>query len=507
MCFLQVLQTQPPALLELPLSLLCYLCLSSPQGAVPCFTKAAQASGFLPQSAEAEQILNHLNQSGSKAEQPRHNGIQHKNMFDLSGSEGDCHPKRDTVRGSMDKSRGTRDPLKVQSQLCKSKSVSGRLRERNPPEIKRDQKILSVEHLQASIHQHCGVEELLDSLELHEGFSHLIHLPTHHKSSMSWLIDSLEQPRTSLGHFRGNRDCPSVSEAKGQSLDPQVRTASSLLSVLLQSESFCGCATHLLTLLSQTTCFPTASALPVDPALLRQALDHRDDGVRTAACYLLAQLKPDLGSGTTASTNWITEPVLFQELLSHLADPAPTVRRIACKAVEKWLSQIGQTEFKGLSDRSPHLQEGPKTKRRTVKGRGKKVVEVERVRQQGGMGDSGFASRPMSTYVEGEEWVKVAIGAACPAVSLLSDSDAVVRRSACVILGTMAVVGGGDRALISADAPRHLLRVARGDSHHAVQRQAMTTLHAFGQLDTLRQVRVVQLSGFPSYLFYIFYYS
>ncbi|XP_036436912.1 serine/threonine-protein kinase 36 [Colossoma macropomum] len=360
----QVIQTLPLALLELPLSLLCRLCLSSPQGAVPSFTKAARASGFLPQSAEAEQIL-------------------------------------------------------------KSSSSLGRV---------------------WTMVEEMGV-------------------------------------------------CLRVSEVKGQSPEPAVRTASSLLSMLLQSDSLCGCAMQLLTLLSQTACCPAAFALPVDPALLRIALSHCDDGVRAAACSLLAQLEPHWGhystNGMKASPNWTTEPALFQDLLSCLTDPAPSVRRVACKAAERWLSLMGQTEFKGLPKRDQHLQEGPGTKKRTAcvpagKGRGKRSVEVEGIRQ-GGTGDTGSSLRPVGPYVEGEEWVKVAMGAACPTVSLLSDSDAVIRRRACVILGNMAVVGGGDRALISADAPRQVLRVARGDSHHAVRRQALATLCAFGHLETLQQ--------------------
>ncbi|KAI4890573.1 hypothetical protein NFI96_016198 [Prochilodus magdalenae] len=488
-----VIQTQPPALLELPLSLLRRLCLSSPQGAAPCFTKAAKASGFLPQSAEAEQILNHLNQSGSPAEQSRHNGIQHKNVFNLSRDDGDPKRGTDISRGSTDKSRGTREAPKVQSQLLKSKSTFGKLRERGEqPKLRQDHRILSVEHLQDSMDQHSySVEDLLDSLELQRGFSHLKHFPTHNNSSMSWLIDSLEQPRKSLYPTKGDGSCLRVSEIKGQAPEPVVKTASSLLSMLLQSESLSGCAMQLLTLL--TAWCPTAFSLPVDPALLRVALSHCDDGVRAAACSLLAQLEPFWGHstiGTKASPNWTIDTALFQDLLSRLDDPAPSVRRIACKVAERWLCLVGQTGFKCLPKGDQHMREGLGTKKRTIcvpagKGRGKKGVEAEG--GKGGKGDAGSPLKPMGPSLEGEEWVKVAMGAACPAVSLLSDSDAVIRRCACVILGNMAVVGGGDRALISADAPHQVLRVARGDSHHAVRRQAMATLRSFGRLDTLQQ--------------------
>uniref|UniRef100_A0A8B9HJ12 non-specific serine/threonine protein kinase n=2 Tax=Astyanax mexicanus TaxID=7994 RepID=A0A8B9HJ12_ASTMX len=510
----QVIQTQPPALLELPLSLLCHLCLSSPRSAVPNFTKAALASGFLPQSAqrhpEAQQTLNYLKQSGCAEERPKHNGFQQKNMSHLSQGDGTHHPKggADMVRGSRDKSRGTRDSSNAQSQLSKSKSALGKLREKaDQPKIKQDRTVLTAEHLLSSLEQHGGsVEELLDSLELQDSFSHLRHLPSQQKRSMSWLIDSLEHPLNSAANGEGDRGCPVISEIKGQSLEPVVRTASSLLSELLQSESSCAGTMQLITLLSQTACCPTTSStvclLPVNPSLLRVALRHCDDGVRAAACGLLAQLEPEYWvhstSGTEASSNWTIEPSLFQDLLSRLSDPAPNVRRIACKVAEKWLSLMGQTEFrKGkslhTSHRDQHLQDGPKARRRTasgpeVKGRGKRGVEAEGSRQRGKGDAAGSTLSSVGASVEGEEeWVRVAIGAACPAVSLLSDSDAVIRRRACVILGNMAVVGGGDRALISADAPRQLLRIACGDSHHAVRRQAVATLYAIGQLDELQQ--------------------
>lgn len=499
MCFFQVVQLQSPALLELPISLLCRLCLSSPKYAVPSFIAAAQDCGFLPQTAPSDQTLNNLNQSGSAAEQPRLNGIPHKNQFEMGRIDGDHHKRTsDIIRGSINKSRDTRDPPNMHSQLSKNKS--GKMRERGfHSKIKQDLKILSMEHLQDSIElQGDGVEEFLDSLEFHKGFSdHPRHLTARHKSTMSWFIDSLEQSKNYTGHTTVIKGCPKVSEVKGHPPQPEIRTASSLLSMLLQAESLFGCAVQLLTLLCQT-CTPgsTPSAVPVDPVVLRSALRHHDDGVREASCNLLTCIEPDLGQASprsNAGPNWTIEPAVFKDLLSRLSDSAPSVRRSACKAAVKWLGMMRKTEV--TSKRDQHLQQGTECRRRTVSapavtGRVKMRVRAEGIRQQIKC-DSGSPLSSVGTYIEGEEWLKVAMGAVSPAVSLLSDSDAVIRRQGCIILGSMAAITGGERALMSADAPHQLLRLARADSHHAVRRQALSALCAFSQQDALQQVRGV----------------
>lgn len=396
------------------------------------------------------------------------------------------HPKRttDIIKGSINKSRDKRDPPDVLSQLSKNKP--GKMGETGfHSKIKQDLKFLSMEHQdsihQDSIQQHSdGVEEFQDSLEFHKGFSdHLRHLTAQHKSTLSWFIDSLEQPKNCISDTTIIKGCPKVSEVKGQPPQPEIRTASSLLSILLQTESLFGCAVQLLTLLCQT-CTPgsTFSSMPVDPVVLRAALRHHDDGVREAGCILLTCLEADLGETSPRSNtgpNWTIEPAVFKDLLSRLSDSAPSVRRSACKAAVKWLCLIRKTEI--TPKRNHHVQEGAECRRRTVK---------EQIK-----GKSGSALSSIGTYIEGEEWLKVAMGAASPAVSLLSDSDAVIRRQGCIILGSMAAITGGERALMSADAPHQLLRLARVDSHHAVRRQALSTLCVFSQQDALQQVRGV----------------
>ncbi|XP_046695745.1 serine/threonine-protein kinase 36 isoform X4 [Silurus meridionalis] len=486
----QVIQLQSPALLELPLSLLRRLCLSSPKYAVPSFIRTAQVCGFLPQSTSSDQTLNNLNQSGSAADQPRLNGTPHNKKLQMVRICGD-HPTRNTdiIKGSINKSGDTRDPPNMHCQVSKSKS--GKVRERGfHSKIKQDLKILSIEHLQDSMEQHSdGVEELLDSLELDKGFSdHLIHLTARHKSNTSWIIDSLEQPKNCKGHTTVIKSCPKESEVKGQPPQPKIRTASSLLSMLLQTESLFGCAVQLLGLLCQT-CTPdsTLFAMPVDPVVLRATLCHYDDGVREAGCDLLTCLEPDLGPVSPRSNvgpNWTIEPTLFKDLLSRLSDSAPSVRRSACKASVKWLDMMRKTKVS--SKRNQHLQQGSKCRRGTVSAPAVTGRERMSITQQTKSNSVPFLGS-MGTYIEGEEWLKVAMGAASPAVSLLSDSDAIIRRQGCIILGSMAAITGGERALMSADAPHQLLRLARADSHHAVRRQALSALCAFSQQDALQQ--------------------
>lgn len=493
----QVIHLQSPALLELPLSLLRRLCLSSPKYAVPSFITAAQDCGFLPQSAPSYQTLNNPNQSGSAAEQPRLNGIPHKRIpCRINGDP----PKRttDIIRGSISKSNDMRDPPVVHSQLSKNKS--GKIKENGfHSKIKKDLKILSMEYLQDSLDQHSdGVEEFLDSLEFHQGFSdHFSHLAERHKSTMSWFIDSFEQPKNCMGHTALIKGCPKALEVKGQPHQSELRTASSLLSVLLQTESLFGCAVQLLTLLCQA-CTPGSafSAVPVDPVVLRAALRHHDDGVREAGCNLLTCLEPVLGQASprlNAGPNWTIEPAVYKDLLSCLSDSAPSVRRSACKASVKWLGIIRKTKVTSKSDQN--LQESMECRRRTicapaVTGSGRIRQRVKGIRQRI-KDDSGSPLSSIGACIEGEVWHKIAMGAASPAVSLLSDSDAIIRRQGCIILESIAAITGGERALMSTDAPHQLLRLARADSHHAVRRQALSALCVFSQQEALQQVRAV----------------
>ncbi len=94
-------------------------------------------------------------------------------------------------------------------------------------------------------------------------------------------------------------------------------------------------------------------------------------------------------------------------------------------------------------------------------------------------------------HSERDVWIELAIGAARPLVSLLSDADNVIRQHCCGALANLAAFGGGDGALLNADAPGMILQTACNDSHHAVRRVAVATLRVFSQQNTLLQVRAV----------------
>uniref|UniRef100_A0A4W4FZ47 non-specific serine/threonine protein kinase n=1 Tax=Electrophorus electricus TaxID=8005 RepID=A0A4W4FZ47_ELEEL len=462
----QVIQSQPLPLLELPLWLLRRLCLSSPQWAISSFFIAARASGFLPPSAEARQMLNLLNQPRSTAEQPVCRGIPHKGQADLArGTRNQENRSAAMVPGSVDKARAVGEAVRVQAQVPKHQA--GRWREQGDRwKVKTDLQIPRAEHLQHSTESYSGsVEELLDSLELHEDFIDLKYLAAQRNSTMSWLVDSLEQPGNDRNCVRGDGRSLTISVVKGQSPEPKIRTVSSLLSDLLQIESLCGCTMQLLALLFQT--IPDGSVLPVDPALLNLALGHHDDGVRATACELLTRLRPNLGHFPAGVE---TGPSLLRKLLSCLSDPAPSVRRSACRAAVKTLALIAH------ADLGPEVSEGNWCVQKGVMGG-----------RRGTVGGPVRGSETRVVETEGEGLLEVVMGAASTALSLLSDSDAVIRRHSCVVLGTMAVIDGCGLALISAGAPRQLQHVARGDSHHAVRRQAESALHAFSQQDTLQQ--------------------
>ncbi|XP_076867958.1 serine/threonine-protein kinase 36 isoform X2 [Brachyhypopomus gauderio] len=475
----EVLRSQPPPLLELPLWLLWRLCLSSPQWAVSSFVAAARACRFLPPSAGARQTLNLLNRAGSTAEQCR--GVLCEGQAAPASGVGD-RAIRSTAAlpRSGGRARAGGGAVRAQAPVCQA----GRWREQGDRwKVRADLQMLTPEHLQNSTELYSMSNELLDSLELHEDFIDLKYLTAQNKSSTSWLVDSLEQPGNGENGDGGDRGSPGIAVVKGQSPEPNGRTASSLLSDLLQSESLCGCATQLLTLLVQIV--PDSSDPPVDPAVLSLALGHRDDGVRAAACQLLAHLGPGLSHGPTGVD---AGPGLLRELLSHMSDPAPSVRRSACRAAVKWLGQIEHGDLGSeVSDSSRRArEEGAGGRRESASGPLKGKAELEAV-ERGAKRDSGSTARPADARAEG--WLEVVLGAAPTAVSLLSDSDAVVRWHGCVVLGTVAVIGGCGPVLIDAGAPRQLQRIARGDSHHAVRRRAEAALRSLRQQDVEQQAK------------------
>lgn len=449
-----MIQTIPIALVELPLCLLNRLLLSDPQHTTLCLITVAQAAAFLPHSTEssdngADHTQTQLNHSRNGVERCKSNGIVKKTKIDHI--KGDIKSKKSLERptGNVDASRD-----KNGSQNAPSRNI-------RQTKTKSQAKIYptkAMEHLRDEITPKIGqIEELMDSLEIHgSSAGRLQDLSTQQGCGISMLIDSLEE-------FRRSGDRPKISI---QSSPEEARTAGSLLALLLQSEALSGCAVELLIVLSLLTRHPTYQSsffLPVETTQLRLALLHRDDGIRAACCGLLGHL----GLCARQVSN---EPNfdLFQDLLGCLCDSAPSVRRAACKAVGNWLNVIRETcpnvsskGFKSTTDMHTWSVQD-------------KLRRTEGVR-----------------YMEGDVWMQLAIGAARPLVSLLSDADNVIRQHCCGALANLAAFSGEDGALLNADAPGLILQTACNDSHHAVRRAAVATLRVFSQQNALLQVRAM----------------
>lgn len=461
----QMIQTLPVALVELPLCLLNRLLLSDPQHTVPCLITAAQASAFLPHSTEspnngADHTQYQLNHFRNGVEQFKSNRIAKKTKMDQIKGDIISKKRLQRLKGYVDASKEKNDSLKAQHQPSKSKTE--KFREVQPKTKIYPQK--TMEHLREKIEQQSGcIQELMDSLEIHgSSAGRPQDLSAQQGCSISWLMDSLEELRRSGDHSK-------VSTAKIRSLPEEVRTASSLLAVLLQSEVLCGCAVELLILLSRLTLHLTHQSpffVPVKITQLRLALRHRDDGIRAACCGLLGHL----GSGVRQVINE-SKFDLFLDLLGCLCDPASSVRRMACKAVGNWLSVTGRTD---LNISSKDFKNTTDINALSAQGKSRRTPAIEGVR-----------------HSEEDVWMELAIGAAPPLVSLLSDADNVIRQHCCGALGNLAAFSGGDEALLNVDAPGLILQTACNDSHHAVRRAAVATLRVFSQQNTLLQVRAV----------------
>ncbi|XP_016144879.1 serine/threonine-protein kinase 36 [Sinocyclocheilus grahami] len=272
----KMIQTLPVALVELPLCLLNRLLVSEPQHTGPCLITAAQASAFLPYSTEgsdngADHTQNQLNHFGNGAERIKSNGIAKKTKIDHIKSDIKSKKRFERLKGNIDASKEKNYSIKTQYQPSRNKTE--KIREVQPKTKIYPQN--TMEQLRDKTEQQSGcIEELMDSLEIRgSSAGRLQDLSPQPGCSISWLIDSLEELRSC--------DHPKISTAKIRSSPEEVRTAGSLLAVLLQSELLSACAVELLILLSQLTRHLThqsSSFLPVETTQLRFALCHRDDG-------------------------------------------------------------------------------------------------------------------------------------------------------------------------------------------------------------------------------------
>ncbi|XP_054481552.1 serine/threonine-protein kinase 36 [Anoplopoma fimbria] len=274
---------------------------------------------------------------------------------------------------------------------------------------------------------------------------------------------------TACGFFAPPRDSQ-LTASKHR--PPLCRTASSLLSDLLQLDVLWDSAVELLTLLSQVArCSPRPAHLQLylEASALHQALAHPYDQIRTATCRLLGNLDP-----FRPPTLHTLQPDIFKCMIDCLHDSCVPVRRMACRAVGNWLGykaegarfEMGGSNAKGVDA--------------TGWGKGKAHDEV-----------AGDLATILEQGLDDEErgsWTEEARRTAVELTSLMTDPDALTRRHCCAALGNLVHVDGAVSLLLAEDAASLLLRAACTDSHNAVRQAAIATLCLYSEQDEIRQV-------------------
>lgn len=345
--------------------------------------------------------------------------------------------------------------------------------------------------LKDSLDQHCAhVEEIMDSLESSDLLSeHRAQI----RRTLNQLRDTSNESRI-IDHPTGKSRQVTALETGDHLREPaRVRTASSLLSLLLEDVALSGCAAELISLLSQVARSSIRASLlliPMEPAVLCVALRHPEDSVRAAACSLLGNLDPLVGisaSDTDAPLSLAMPLVLLEDLVGCLCDSSPSVRKRACRAVGTWLGLIAlagpgrETTFS-----QPHE---PKSNRNAAASSVRCLARARGRGERRGSKDTCLNRQVLKGQDREEGWTEVALGAVAPLVSLLRDPDALTRQHSCSALGNVAGLCGGRTALLEGDAQRLLLHMAQADSQHAVQKAAAAALCMFEQQDLQQQVR------------------
>ncbi|KAM3868988.1 serine/threonine-protein kinase 36 [Diretmus argenteus] len=258
------------------------------------------------------------------------------------------------------------------------------------------------------------------------------------------------------------------------------RTASSLLSALLQPDLLWESAVELLTLLSQVArCSPRPACLQLhlEPTVLHQALAHSHDRIRAATCSLLGNLDPF--RPTTLPT---LQPAIFKDMIDCLHDPCLPVRRMACRAVGNWLGCIVEAGFKmGRSN----------GKGSDITGWGK--VEDKDKHECSHVGAGGALAPVLEQGLDHKQesrWIEEAQRTAAMLAALITDPDALTRRHSCAALGNLVNVYDGVSLLLEEDVSSLLLKAACTDPHHAVRQAAIATLCLYSQQDAIHQVLI-----------------
>eukprot|EP00064_Thunnus_orientalis_P002835 superscaffoldBa00000219_g2843 len=257
------------------------------------------------------------------------------------------------------------------------------------------------------------------------------------------------------------------------------RTASSLLSDLLQLDVLWDSAVELLTLLSQVArCSPHPACLQLhlEASVLHQALAHSYDQIRAATCRLLGHLDPFRPHTLTT-----LQPQIFKSLIDSLHDSCMPVRRMACRAVGNWLGHIAAGAGLKMS------QSNGKGSDTTGWGKEKGRDKLKCSNREAG-GDLDTIIEQSVDDEERRRWTEEAGRTAAMLAPLITDPDALTRRHCCAALGNLVNVDGAVPMLLEEDVSSLLLRAACTDSHNSVRQAAIATLCLYSQQDAIRQV-------------------
>lgn len=259
---------------------------------------------------------------------------------------------------------------------------------------------------------------------------------------------------------------------------PLTRTASSLLSTMLQLDVQWDSALGLLTLLSQVARMSSQHAslqLYLEPSMLHQALTHPYDRIRAATCSLLGNMDP-----FRPTTPFALQPAIFKAMIDCLHDSSMVVQRMSCRAVGSWLGHIAESWFKARTSNGTGRDN---TKRGKVKDKNKRECANTKAGK-----DLAPAVKREADDEEWSKWIEEAKRTAAMLASLITDPDALTRRHCCAALGNLVNVDGTVSLLLEEGMSSLLLRVACTDSHNAVRQAAIATLCLYSQWDAIRQV-------------------
>uniref|UniRef100_UPI0037E85AE0 serine/threonine-protein kinase 36 n=1 Tax=Semicossyphus pulcher TaxID=241346 RepID=UPI0037E85AE0 len=256
---------------------------------------------------------------------------------------------------------------------------------------------------------------------------------------------------------------------------PLTRTASSLLSHLLQLDELWDSAVELLTLLSQvarcSSCLQLQ--LQLEASVLHLTLNHPHEQIRASTCRLLGYLDPFRPNSLHA-----LKPDIFKCMIDCLRDSCMSVRRMACRAVGNWLG---------------HVAAGFKMGRYNERGSdtaGWAKEEEHNCPHSEAAGDLATIAEQAVDDEEVSRWTEEAKRMVAMLASLISDPDALTRRHCCAALGNLLNVDGVVTLLLEEDVSNLLLKAACSDSHNAVRQAAIATLRLYSEQDPIRQVLI-----------------